>query len=58
MEKVWEFREFQGGDFAIGGGQPVLPIVALMCNVCGHTIFFNAIAVKAVQRSNSQEGAK
>jgi len=54
MGKAWELREFQGGDFVIGG-QPILPVVALMCNVCGYTIFFNAIAVGAVDRPTSQE---
>jgi hypothetical protein len=47
LEKVWELREFQGG--------PVLPVIALMCNVCGHTIFFNAIAVRAVSREGQNE---
>ena len=55
MEKVWELREFQSGNLVIGGGQPVLPVVALMCNVCGYTVFFNAIAVRAVSRPASRE---
>jgi hypothetical protein len=57
MEKVWELREFRGGDFVVGAG-PVMPVVALMCNVCGHTVFFNAIAAKAVERSKPQEERK
>ena len=56
MEKVWELKEFQGGASVISRGQPVLPVVALMCNVCGHTIFFNAIAVRALSRAASREG--
>lgn len=56
MEKVWELREFQEGGLSIRMGQPVLPVVALMCNVCGYTIFFNAIAVKAVSGPASREG--
>jgi hypothetical protein len=54
MDKAWELREFQGGSFVIGG-QPILPVVALMCNVCGYTILFNAIAVGAVERPAPQE---
>jgi len=54
MNKVWELREYQGGSLVIGG-QPILPVVAMMCNVCGHTILFNAIAVGAVDRPTSQE---
>jgi hypothetical protein len=54
LDNVWELRDFRGGDVASGG--PVLPVVALMCNVCGHTLFFNAIAVRAVERPASREG--
>ena len=54
LDKVWELREFQGGALVIGSN-PVLPVVALMCNVCGHTIFFNAIAVGAVAKSTPRE---
>lgn len=48
LDNVWESRKFQSGTLVVGG--PVLPLVAIMCNVCGYTHFFNAIAVGAVQR--------
>lgn len=53
MDNVWELRDFHGGDFSVGG--PVLPLIALMCNVCGHTLLFNAIAVRAIERSPAPE---
>ena len=47
FEKAWECREFNMGGLVVGG--PVLPLVAVMCNVCGHVLLFNAIAVRAIQ---------
>lgn len=60
MDKVWELREFHRVPFALGGpDRPiVLPVIALMCNVCGYTIFFNAIAVRAVSRPASEGGER
>ena len=56
MERVWELREFRGGTLTAGPGHPVLPMIAVMCNVCGHTVLFNAIAARAVERPTRQEG--
>lgn len=52
LDNVWELREFHGGGLVVGGS-PVLPVVALMCNVCGHTVLFNAIAAKAIERPST-----
>jgi len=54
LDKVWELREFHGGSLHVGSG-PILPVVGLMCNVCGHTLFFNAIAARAVRKDESSE---
>lgn len=53
LNNVWESREFHSGDFVVGG--PVLPLVSVMCNVCGYTLLFNAIAVGAVPRPETEE---
>lgn len=53
MERAWMLMEYKGGGVTIGG--PILPLVAMMCNVCGHTIFFNALAVGAVIQEDEQE---
>ncbi len=42
MEKIWELTEFRSND-------KVLPVVASMCNICGHTIFFNAVVLELVK---------
>jgi len=45
MTKIWQLPQFhQEGDTN-------LPVISLMCNVCGYTIFFNAIAVGLVERN-------
>jgi hypothetical protein len=54
LDNVWELRKFERGTLVIGGS-PILPVVALMCNVCGHLIFFNAIAVRAIAREELKE---
>jgi len=53
LERVWELGEFDEG--AVMSGRSRLPVVALMCNVCGYQIFFNAVAVGAVRRPGPEE---
>ena len=55
FDEVWELGDFHG-DIRVIGHNAVLPVVALMCNVCGHTILFNAVAVRAVSKPISREG--
>lgn len=40
MDDLWALVEFKDGRVVLPG--QVLPLVAMLCNVCGHTIFFNA----------------
>lgn len=54
FDDVWELRGFNNGSLVVGG--PVIPVITLMCNVCGHMIFFNAIAVKAIQKTDNPLG--
>lgn len=45
---VTEMREFQNGDFIIGGESAIMPFVSLTCNKCFHTLFLNAISIGVV----------
>lgn len=54
LDNIWELRKFEGGGLVIGGG-PIVPVVALMCNVCGQMLIFNAFAVKALDRAEVAE---
>jgi hypothetical protein len=58
MDRIWELNEFypRGVRSPTAEEFKVLPVVAVMCNNCGYTLFFNAIAVKAIPRSNDVEG--
>ena len=47
--RAYEMREYQGGDFVMPGS--VVPLVAVMCNVCGHTLLFNGLALRVVERA-------
>jgi hypothetical protein len=47
MDKIYEIREFHGGGFVIGGGA-ILPVICIVCKICGYTIFFNAILLGIV----------
>ena len=55
VDKIYEIREFYGGSFVIGGTGAILPIVAVICKICGHTIFFNAISLGLVEPQKQQE---
>jgi hypothetical protein len=52
LDNVWELRKYQDGTLVVGG--PVLPVVVMMCNVCGHSILFNAIAIGALEKENER----
>ena len=52
-DKLWELREFRGSHLVVGG--PVVPLVAVTCQVCAHTVFFNAIAVGVVRAGERGE---
>lgn len=46
--KVFELREYHGGDFVLGRS-PIIPIVPITCDNCGNTILVNAIISEAVE---------
>ena len=50
---TYETREFKGGDLVLPGS--VIPHVVVMCNVCGYTVLFNAIAVGVAERGAKEE---
>jgi hypothetical protein len=41
-DRVFELREFHGGDLKIGGSS-VFPTVPVTCNNCGNVVFLNAL---------------
>lgn len=47
-DKVFELREFAGGDFLVGGG-PLIPIIPVTCENCGNTIMINAVKINLIK---------
>ena len=41
IDKVWELRQYHGGNFVFGD-QQMLVVITLTCQNCGNTLFFNA----------------
>ena len=48
-DTIYELREFNQGNFVIGG--PITPIVPVTCDNCGNTVLINAIVAKLVEPS-------
>jgi hypothetical protein len=51
---VVELRPFHGGSMVLGG--PVYPMVFLMCQTCGHMVFFNAIITGVMEQGEKKDG--
>lgn len=44
IDKCYELREFNDGNFVIGGANAsIIPVIPLTCANCGNTIFINAL---------------
>lgn len=53
QETMYELREFHGGAFVVGG-VPIIPVVPVICQNCGHTVLVNAIQAGAVSPDTKQ----
>ena len=42
-DRIFELREFHGGNLVLGAHQRVLPVIPMSCGRCGYTRFLNAI---------------
>lgn len=49
-KRVFELREFNNGDFIMGG--PIIPLVPMTCTNCGNTGLINAIQAGCVKKNN------
>lgn len=47
-----EAKDFNEGNYCPGAA--VTPLVQVLCNTCGHTVFFNAIALGVVDRGTAK----
>jgi len=52
--EVFELRGFNKGGLVVGGS-PVFPVVPVVCQTCGHVVFFNALAAGLDLEADSDE---
>ena len=52
-DKVYELREFHGGNLVIGSG-PIFPVIPVSCNNCGNSVMVNALMAGAIERHNTE----
>lgn len=50
-DKIFELREFNGGDLVIGGkSSSIFPVITVSCRDCGNTHFFNAVLLGIIEK--------
>ncbi|MBQ0797090.1 hypothetical protein [Zhongshania sp.] len=54
-DKVFELREFNGGNMVIGGNSPIIPIVPVTCDNCGNVVMVNGIVAGAVSHESEEK---
>ncbi len=42
-DKMFELREFHGGNMVMGGNSSVAPVATVTCDNCGNTVLVNGI---------------
>lgn len=58
-DRLFELREFEGGNLIIGGGSSLIPLVVMTCQNCGHVFFLSAIALGILKNEgNENESAE
>lgn len=45
--EIYELRQFHGGSLVVGGG--IAPLLPVTCEVCGHTVLFNALVAGIIE---------
>jgi hypothetical protein len=57
-DRMFEVREFNGGEAVFGGNSTLIPFVTISCQNCGNTIFINAIRMGIVDAKNPQNNTE
>ena len=50
---AYELREYEEGDFVLGVGNQIVPVIPVSCTQCGYTHLFNAFVAGAISRDQS-----
>lgn len=49
--KVFELREFNDGNFVLGGpNSSIVPLIPVTCDKCGNTVLINALSTELVKK--------
>lgn len=48
VDRIYELREFSGGNLVVGGGNSVLPVVIFVCNKCGEMKMLSAVLLGVI----------
>ncbi len=51
-DKIFEMREFNDGNFVLGGKTTVFPVITISCKQCGNTYLFNAILLGLIDKKD------
>lgn len=54
LDRLFEMREFEGGDLVIDGRSSILPVVVLACNTCGELRMLSAIKLGIIDTSEKR----
>jgi hypothetical protein len=57
-EFIYELREYKESAVIVGEPSPILPVIAVICNNCGNTIFVNAIKANLLDSSEESQNGK
>lgn len=57
-DTLFQLTEFQNGNIVIGGNQKVFPLVPVVCDNCGNTLFLNAIKAGVISEETSKKEFK
>jgi hypothetical protein len=51
-DRVFEMREFEGGNLVVGGS--IYPVIPVTCTQCGQAMFFNALKMGVITSEPSK----
>jgi hypothetical protein len=54
-DRIFELREFNGGNLVLGGDSTLIPVITVSCRNCGHTFFFNAILLGIITKGDDRQ---
>lgn len=55
-DKIFQLTEYKGDEIILAGGTAIAPMVVVVCNKCGNSIFLNALITGLMIPKNSNSG--